>query len=119
MLYDHIPDALRAEIYDWLRANAAEERKPKDTDEQFFYKTRKKALGPFKQKLWSLGPDVAAALDRAYDEKFKFLFTQLAVGETAEAVGRYVSAAPVHRPAPGTPGHGAVAHATDDADAGE
>ena len=49
MLYDLMPDALRAEIYDWLRENAKDERKPADTDEQFFYKTRKKALGPFNE----------------------------------------------------------------------
>ena len=54
MLYDHMPAALRAEIYDWLKANAKDERKATDTDEQFFYKTRKKALGPFKQQLWDL-----------------------------------------------------------------
>src|SRR5215210_1978216 len=49
MLYDHLPKPMREEIYDWLRTNAADERKPKDSDEQFFYKTRKKALGPFKR----------------------------------------------------------------------
>jgi fructose-bisphosphate aldolase, class II len=48
MLYDHLPAALRDEMYGWLRDNAADERKAGDTDEQFFYKTRKKALGPFK-----------------------------------------------------------------------
>ena len=32
-----------------------EERKPKDTEEQFIYKARKKAIGPFKQQMWSLG----------------------------------------------------------------
>ena len=45
MLYDNIPDDLRAEIYSWLAENAKDERKPTDTDEQFFYKTRKKRSG--------------------------------------------------------------------------
>ena len=54
MLYDGMPAALREEIYAWLRVNAADERKAKDTEEQFLYKTRKKALGPFKRKLWDL-----------------------------------------------------------------
>ena len=40
----------------------AEERKAGDTDEQFFYKTRKKALGPFKRKLWDLAPETKARL---------------------------------------------------------
>jgi hypothetical protein len=118
MLYDHLPDALRSEIYEWLRANAAEERKPKDSDEQFFYKTRKKALGPFKAQLWALGSDVASALDRAFDQKFEFLFTQLAVSGTSAAVRRHVKAAPVHRAAPGSGGPG-MTLAADDPDAGE
>ena len=118
MLYDHLPPALRDEIYAWLRTNAAEERKPGDTDEQFFYKTRKKALGPFKQQLWSLDPDVQASLDCAYDNKFEFLFTQLAVGGTSAPVARHVKSTPMHRVPPGGGGP-AMAAADDDPNAGE
>jgi fructose/tagatose bisphosphate aldolase len=118
MLYDHLPPALREEIYAWLRVNAAEERKAKDTDEQFFYKTRKKALGPFKRQLWSLPADAAAALAVSYDTKFQFLFEQLAVGGTAEHVARYVKVAPMHRPAPSAGGP-RIEAAPDDPDAGE
>jgi fructose/tagatose bisphosphate aldolase len=105
MLYDSMPAALRQEIYDWLRANAKDERKEKDSDEQFFYKTRKKALGPFKRRLWDLPADAKEKLARAYDEKFRFLFTQLGIAGTAAAVRRYVRAPEQHRPAP----HEAVA----------
>jgi hypothetical protein len=118
MLYDHLPQALRDEMYAWLRASAADERKPKDTDEQFFYKTRKKALGPFKKQLWALPADVQAGLDRAYDQKFEFLFTQLSVGGTAAHVKRHVVVAPMHRSPPGGGGPQVTA-APDDADAGE
>jgi len=115
MLYDHIPDALREEIYAWLRANAADERKPSDSDEQFYYKTRKKALGPFKRKFWDLPADVKAELAQAYDEKFAFLFSQLAIGGTAEAVAQHVRPPTVHRPVPAGAAAGIVA-APDDAD---
>ncbi|MFI5310039.1 MAG: class II fructose-bisphosphate aldolase [Gemmatimonadales bacterium] len=118
MLYDNLPAALRDEIYAWLRSHAAEERKPKDTDEQFFYKTRKKALGPFKKQLWSLDTATKATLSRAYDEKFEFLFTQLGATGTAAHVERFVKAAPMHRVAP-TEGGPGVEAAPDDADAGE
>src|SRR3954471_23582890 len=84
MLFDHLPDALRKEIYAWLGENAKDERKATDSDEQFFYKTRKKALGPFKQQLWNLPSDVRSAVASAYDEKFGFLFDSLAIGNTAE-----------------------------------
>ena len=118
MLYDHLPDGLRDEIYAWLKANAAEERKAGDTDEQFFYKTRKKALGPFKAKLWGLPEPARETLARAYDAKFGFLFDKLAVGGTAAAVRRYVKGAAIAMPAPGIGGP-AVEAAPDDADAGE
>ncbi len=115
MLYDHLPGALRNEIYAWLRENAKDERKPTDTDEQFFYKTRKKALGPFKRKLWDLPADVRDTLAKAYDDKFQFLFEQLAIGKTAAHVAKYVKAPMQHRvvPVDATPAHAA---APDDAD---
>ena len=69
--------ALRDEIYEWLRDNAKDERKATDSDEQFFYKTRKKALGPFKRQLWDLPADGEGGRSRLYDAKFGFLFTQL------------------------------------------
>ena len=97
MLFDSMPTELRVEIYEWLRSNAADERKATDSDEQFFYKTRKKALGPFKRKLWDLPDAAKMALAQAYDAKFAFLFEQLAIADTASTVARFVKAAPVHR----------------------
>ena len=49
MEHEAVPEALRQEMIEWLKINAADERKPKDTDAQFVYKTRKKAIGPFKK----------------------------------------------------------------------
>jgi fructose-bisphosphate aldolase, class II len=100
MLYDYMPPELRAMIYDWLDANAKDERKPTDSDEQFYYKTRKKALGPFKQQLWDLPQDAKAKLAEAYDEKFTFLFRQLAIDGTARVVEQFVEAPEQHRPDP-------------------
>ncbi|MEZ4416526.1 MAG: class II fructose-bisphosphate aldolase [Gemmatimonadota bacterium] len=116
MLYDHLPQSLRDEIYGWLDENTASERKASDSDEQFYYKTRKKALGPFKRQLWDLSADVKASLAAAYDEKFAFLFTQLAIGGTRAAVKKTVKPLQIHRPRPGTPGHVTVSAAPDDAD---
>jgi fructose-bisphosphate aldolase, class II len=115
MLYDHIPAGLREEIYGWLRTNAVDERKPSDTDEQFYYKTRKKALGPFKRELWELDADTRNKLAAAYDAKFAFLFTQLGIGGTRGAVKQTVKPLAIHRPMPGTPGHIVVEAAPDDA----
>jgi fructose/tagatose bisphosphate aldolase len=118
MLYDHLPTEMREEIYEWLRVNAKEERKETDTDEQFFYKTRKKAIGPFKRALWDLPESVRDGLGRAYDEKFGFLFEQLGVRGTKAAVLQHVHAPEQRRPMP-TGTAPAVAAAPDDPDAGE
>ncbi|HUF29680.1 MAG TPA: class II fructose-bisphosphate aldolase [Gemmatimonadaceae bacterium] len=117
MLYDALPDELRQEIYAWLDKNSADERKAKDSDEQFYYKTRKKSLGPFKQKLWDLPDETKAKLASAYDEMFGFLFDTLRVSGTAPLVKQHIRVLPQHRrsPAEGV----AVAAAPDDPDAGE
>jgi len=114
MLYDMMPATLRDEIYAWLRQNASDERKASDSDEQFFYKTRKKALGPFKRQLWDLPAATRGALAAAYDAKFAFLFMQLAIGGTRSVVRQMVHPMVIHRPMPGTAGHVAVTAAPDD-----
>jgi fructose-bisphosphate aldolase class II len=114
MLFDYMPPELRSSIYAWLLENAKDERKSTDSDEQFFYKTRKKALGQFKRQLWDLPAPAKAALAKAYDEKFAFLFNQLAIGNTADAVARHVKATEIHRVDPSQAV--GVAAAPDDAD---
>ena len=100
MLYDELPSKLRDEIYAWLGENAKDERKPADSDEQFYYKTRKKALGPFKKRFWDLPQEAKHGLAEAYDRKFEFLFTQLAVARTKDIVSRFVQPVAQHRPQP-------------------
>jgi fructose-bisphosphate aldolase class II len=115
MLYDRLPSALRDEIYEWLRENAKDERKASDSDGQFFYKTRKKALGPFKRRIWDLDESVKSELASAYDDKFNFLFTQLGIAGTAAAVARHVKPVAQRKPQPHE-GMATVAAAPDDAD---
>jgi len=115
MMFDNIPGTLRDEMYEWLRENAKDERKPTDTDEQFFYKSRKKAIGPFKKELWALPAEAKQKLAKMYDEKFSFLFTQLAVGGTKKYVREFVSEQKIHRKPPHEAGPGVIA-APDDAD---
>jgi len=61
-------------MYAWIRANAADERKEKDTEEQFFYKSRKKAIGPFKKAAWDLPEAVRHEIGAALERKFEYLF---------------------------------------------
>jgi fructose/tagatose bisphosphate aldolase len=92
MVYEHaqFPADLKAEMYTWVRANATEERKPKDTEEQFIYKARKKAIGPFKQKMWSLPEDARRAIGQSLEDQFTFLMTKLKINDTAAAVAKFV-----------------------------
>ena len=100
MLYDHFPSSLRDDVYAWLRENAKDERKPSDSDEQFYYKTRKKAIGPFKKQIWGLPPEVKRDLAEAYDKTVAFLFSKLAVADTTSVVSRLIELKPQHRPPP-------------------
>ena len=81
MMYDskHFPPELKEKIYQWLKINAASEKKDGETDEQFFYKTRKKALGPFKREIMGLSDSIREAIALELEAKFDFLFKQLNV----------------------------------------
>src|SRR5205085_411035 len=87
MVYEHpaFPADLKAQMYEWIRANATEERKPKDTEEQFIYKARKKAIGPFKKQMWSLSEPVREAIGQSLEERFTFLMKQLNIRDTSAA----------------------------------
>ena len=104
MLFDHpsFPAALKRDIYERLRTAAADERKATDTDEQFFYKTRKKALGLFKRGLWGLPAEARAAIGFALEEKFRFLLEKLAVGGTRALAERHAPFVPGSFPAIGS-----------------
>ena len=99
-LYDHpaFPADLTAEINDWVRANAADERKPGQAEDQFLYSSRKKAIGPFKRQLWDLA--TKDEILAAQGAKMGYLFEQLRVPGTMAMVEKYVQPVPVARPIP-------------------
>jgi fructose/tagatose bisphosphate aldolase len=99
-LYEHpaFPAELHREIDAWCFENALDERKPDQTDQQFVYTTRKKAIGPFKRQLWELeSKDEILAAQR---RKIAFLFTELKVNDSREMVERWIRPVEVHRPLP-------------------
>lgn len=93
IIYDHpaLPDEFRQEIYSYLKENFAKERKEDQTEEQFIYKTRKKALGPFKAGWWNLPSEVRQKLGKSLEDRFSLLFQRLNVVNTLDLVDRYVS----------------------------
>ncbi|MBS1820200.1 MAG: class II fructose-bisphosphate aldolase [Acidobacteria bacterium] len=93
MVYDHpqFPADLKAEMYAWLREHAQEERKPKDTEEQFIYKARKKAIGPFKRQMWGMDAAQRDAIGASLEERFSRLMSLLKINGTADAVKQFVT----------------------------
>jgi fructose/tagatose bisphosphate aldolase len=114
MVFDHpqFPADLKREIYESLRTLAADERKAGDTDEQFFYKTRKKALGPFKRELWGLPLETRGAIGEALERKFAFLLERLHVAGTRELAERHAPFVPGSFPTLG--GVGAASRTPED-----
>ena len=85
-----LPEQMKNDIRDWVFANAADERKAGETDEQFVYKSRKKALGPFKQKMWDMPDSAKKPIIESLEEKFEFLMEKLGVFGTKDIVAKYV-----------------------------
>jgi fructose/tagatose bisphosphate aldolase len=93
MIYEskYFPIELKKKIYGWLKINAANEVKQGETEEQFLYKTRKKALGPFKKDIIKLPEKTRDAIAGEIENKFEFLFKQLNVINKSELVKKYIS----------------------------
>lgn len=91
IVYNYLPLALKDEIYSWLYKNCSNERKPDQTDDQFIYTTRKKALGPFKKEIHSLPSDLKNKICETLEKEFSFLFEKLNIKDTKELVNKYVS----------------------------
>lgn len=92
MIFDNpmFPADLKKDIYKYLDENCKDERKPTDTDQQFYYKTRKKAWGPFKKQVWELPKNIKENISLELQKKFEFLFDKLNVKNTKDIVKKYI-----------------------------
>jgi fructose/tagatose bisphosphate aldolase len=115
--------SLPAEMKDAIRAfcfeNCMDERKDGETDEQFVYKTRKKAIGPFKRRMWDLDPSAKQPIIDAIEKKFEFLMDKLAVYGTRDIVLQYVPASATELPEYAAASEELTAAATVDPNEGE
>ena len=87
----HFPAELKAKMYEWLKGNCADERKPNDTDDQFFYKARKKGLGQFKKDIMGMPAEIRDAISAELEAKFEFLFKQLNCINNKELVDKFIT----------------------------
>ncbi len=99
LIYDHprFPRELRDEMYAHLAKTHADERKSGMSDQQFYYKTRKQAFGPFKRAMWDLSNDVRDAIGADLERTFANIFNRLRIEGTRATVDKFV------KPTPTTP----------------
>ncbi len=83
IMFDAMSPELKKEIYAWLEVNCAGEKKEGQTDEQFYYKTRKKANGPFKEKFWKMDRGYKAKVMDGLEKEVRLIFHELKMENTA------------------------------------
>jgi fructose/tagatose bisphosphate aldolase len=90
IIYDsaYFPKDLAETINRHINQKYADEKKAGDSEEQFIYKTRKKAFGDFKKELWHL-PE-AGKIMAELEERFTLIFHKLNVQNTTGLVGKYI-----------------------------
>jgi fructose/tagatose bisphosphate aldolase len=114
-----LPQDIKDGIRDFCFENCLDERKPEQTDEQFVYTTRKKALGPFKRRMWEMDDAHKTPIIDELEAKFAFLMEKLGVHNTKDIVARYVRAASTDLPKYAAASAELTAAAVVDANEGE
>jgi len=90
IIYDHLPKDLRDKMYEYLKEEFKDSWKGV-TEKQFIYKMRKRAFGPFKQRLWTLPQEIKKKILDALEKRFEFLFERLNVFNTRPYVEEYIN----------------------------
>lgn len=90
----YFPAELTEEIHAYLDANHADERSDGDTDAQFYYTARKRAIGPFKRQLWTLDEERKLGILEHLRARFALIMGELGVAGRGELVDRYVTKVP-------------------------
>jgi len=114
-----LPQEIKDAIRDYCFEHCLDERKPEQTDEQFVYTTRKKALGPFKRRMWEMDDAHKGPIIEELEAKFAFLMEKLGVHNTKDIVARYVKATSTDLPEYAAASAELTAAAVVDANEGE
>ncbi|MCB8944228.1 MAG: class II fructose-bisphosphate aldolase [Ardenticatenaceae bacterium] len=100
IIYDNLPEMVVDTAYNYVLSNHQNEWKSSQTEEQFIYSTRKKAIGPLKQMWWDLGADVQEQVGSVLQEQFEFLFDKLNVKNTHGVANEVTTRVVMHRARP-------------------
>ena len=100
MIYDHLPQELVDQAYDYVRDVHKKQWKEGKTEDQFLYSNRKRAIGEFKQAWWDLPADKQVEIGQALEDQFAFLFKQLNVYGTRQFAKKVTSRVELHKRRP-------------------
>lgn len=89
IVYDNMPKDLKEKMYKWIEENLQKEWEQGWSKEQFIYKCRKKALGPFKKDLFTLSEKEKQPIIDELEKHLSFLFEKLNVFNTRAFIDKY------------------------------
>ena len=87
----YFPQELLDRINRHLSDKYTNERKQGETEEQFLYKTRKRAFGYFKKEMWSIPESNLKGIREELESRFSLLFQKLNVIGTRDLVSRFAA----------------------------
>lgn len=91
IMFDRLPEDLIEEIYSYVDKQFADRKKPGQTDEQFYYNNRKRALGTYKGKIWGLPKSKIDEICSAWESQFRNLFNRLSIADTRKFVDQEIT----------------------------
>ena len=84
------PKDLKEKMYAWVKRHCVDDKRETLTEDQFLYRTRKKALGPFKKEIMDLPTEMKEGIAREIEAKFDFIFKQLKISDTKNLVATHI-----------------------------
>lgn len=97
IFFDKVPKKLKDKMYAYIKDTFSKEKTDKMTDEQFYYKLRKNALGAFKKESWGLPENVKEDLSATWEQQFLRIFELLGLSGTRKIMNQSIKP-PVIRP---------------------
>lgn len=89
IIFETMPESLREKMKAWVIEHCQADKKPEWNETQFFYKARKKAIGPFKKELWDLPISEKQPILDALEKEYDTIFQKLNVYNTKDTVQKF------------------------------
>jgi fructose/tagatose bisphosphate aldolase len=93
IFFDKVPKKLKDKMYAYIKEQFIKEKTEKMTDEQFYYKLRKNALGAFKTETWALPVAARDELGNIWEEQFVKIFKLLGIDGKRKVMTQFIKPA--------------------------